>query len=444
MIQPERGTTNQSPRRLLLTLLLSIFIVDLATTTFSLALQDSGLPWWLAAAIDAIILTFTLFLVLLFVVVRPLRLDIAELEQAKTALQTMQEQLELRVRERTAELEQRNRESHLLAEMTNFLQACSKAEEAYDVIARTGQQLFPGMKGALFVYGASRDVLEALATWGELALSQNERVFAPDECWALRRGRPYLIEDPAAGLPCRHMPSPRAGQYVCVPMTAQGEVLGVMHLRSTRIAAESADGSTHLNEPLAVTLAEHAALALTNIKLRATLRLQSVRDPLTGLFNRRYMEETLERELRRAERSQGPLGVVMLDLDHFKLFNDTHGHGAGDVVLHELSALLKAQVRGADIACRYGGEEFALILPAMPRDIVRQRLEALRLDVKRLHVLYRGQSLAAVTMSAGIAMFPENGADNETLLRAADQALYQAKAGGRDRVVTADTPAVAS
>jgi len=444
MIQPERATTNQSPRRLIWTLLLSIFIVDLVTTTLSLALEDSGLPWWLAAAIDAIILTFTLFFVLLLVVVRPLRLHIAELEQAKTALQAMQDQLELRVRERTAELEQRNRESHLLAEMTNFLQACSKAEEAYDVIARTGQQLFPGMKGALFVYGASRDALEALATWGELALNPNERVFAPDECWALRRGRPYLIEDPSVGLPCRHMPSPRAGQYVCVPMTAQGEVLGVLHVRNTRIAAESADSSTHLNERLAVTLAEHVALALTNIKLRATLRHQSVRDPLTGLFNRRYMEETLERELRRAERSQGPLGVVMLDLDQFKLFNDTYGHGAGDLLLRELSALLKAQIRGADIASRYGGEEFALILPAVPPDIVRQRLEALRLGVKQLHVLYRGQSLAAVTMSAGIAMFPEHGADSETLLRAADRALYQAKAEGRDRVVTADTPVVKS
>jgi len=199
-----------------------------------------------------------------------------------------------------------------------------------------------------------------------------------------------------------------------------------------------------LNERLAVTLAEHVALALTNIKLRATLRHQSVRDPLTGLFNRRYMEETLERELRRAERSQGPLGVVMLDLDQFKLFNDTYGHGAGDLLLRELSALLKAQIRGADIASRYGGEEFALILPAVPPDIVRQRLEALRLGVKQLHVLYRGQSLAAVTMSAGIAMFPEHGADSETLLRAADRALYQAKAEGRDRVVTADTPVVKS
>jgi len=227
-------------------------------------------------------------------------------------------------------------------------------------------------------------------------------------------------------------------------MIAQGEVLGVVHLRHNPLAAESADSAASLNELLAVTLAEQVAVALMNLKLREALRNQSIRDPLTGLFNRRYMEETLEREMRRAERSHQPLGVVMLDLDHFKHFNDTYGHAAGDLLLRELGALLNTRLRGSDIACRYGGEEFALILPEMPLAIIRQRVEALRLGIKQLYVRHRGQSLGIVTVSAGIAMFPEHAAAGEALLRAADRALYRAKAEGRDRVTSAETQAASS
>ena len=444
MSQPKRVTTNQSPMRLALILLLSIFTVEFGIMAILLALPPLALSGPVEAVIDASVLSALLFPVLFFVVFRPLARNIKELEQADTALRAMHDQLELRVRERTVELEQRNRQISLLAEMSDFLQASATAEEAYGVITRTGQHLFPGTMGALFVYSASRDDLEALASWGELTLNPNERVFSPGECWALRRGRVYLIEDPRTGLSCGHVPPLSTGKYLCVPMIAQGEVLGVVHLRHNPLAAASADSTASLNERLAVTLAEQVAVALMNLKLREALRNQSIRDPLTGLFNRRYMEETLEREMRRAERSHQPLGVVMLDLDHFKHFNDTYGHAAGDLLLRELGALLNTRLRGSDIACRYGGEEFALILPEMPLDIIRQRVEALRLGIKQLYVRHRGQSLGTVTVSAGIAMFPEHAAAGEALLRAADRALYHAKAEGRDRVVTTDTPAAAS
>lgn len=445
MSQPKRVTTNQSPMRLVLILLLSIFTVEFGIMALFLALSPTlALHEWVEAVIDASVLSALLSPVVIFAVFRPLARHIKELEQAETVLRAMHDQLEFRVRERTVELEQRNRQIGLLAEMSDFLEACATAEEAYGVITRTGQHLFPGTMGALFVYSASRNDLEALASWGELTLNPNERVFAPEECWALRRGRVYLIEDRRTDLSCRHVQSPLPGKYLCVPMIAQGEVLGVVHLRHNPLAAESADSAAPLNEPLAVTLAEHVALALSNLKLRETLRNQSICDPLTGLFNRRYMEETLEREMRRAERSHQPLGVIMLDLDHFKHFNDTYGHDAGDLLLRELGALLKTRLRGSDIACRYGGEEFALILPEMPLDIIRQRVEALRLGIKQLNVRHRGQSLGTVTVSVGIAMFPEHGAAGEALLRAADRALYRAKAEGRDRVVTAETPAASS
>jgi diguanylate cyclase (GGDEF)-like protein len=435
MRQPKRITANQSPVRLVLFLLCAIFTIEFGIMALFLTFPTPSLHGWVEAGVDAGLLSVLLIPVVFFAVSRPLARQIKELEQAETALRAMHDQLEFRVQERTIELEQRNREMSLLTEMSHLLQACATAEEAYAVITRAGQRLLPGTVGALFVYSASRNDLEALVNWGELTLNPNERVFAPDKCWALRRGRVCLIEDPRTGLSCRHIPSPQLGKYLCVPMVAQGDVLGVLHLRPDRLAAESTDSATSLNEPLAVTLAEHVALALINLKLRETLRDQSIRDPLTGLFNRRYMKETLEREIRRAERHQSPLGVVMLDLDHFKHFNDTYGHDAGDLVLREVGAFLNTRLRVSDIACRYGGEEFTLILPEMPLNVGLPRLEELRLDIKQLNVRRHGELLGSITVSVGVAMFPEHGVTGEALLHAADGALYRAKTEGRDRVV---------
>ncbi|HEV2176937.1 MAG TPA: diguanylate cyclase [Terriglobia bacterium] len=171
------------------------------------------------------------------------------------------------------------------------------------------------------------------------------------------------------------------------------------------------------------------------ISAREELRAQAIRDPLTGLFNRRYMEESLGRELHRALRNQQSLGVIMLDLDHFKRFNDAAGHAAGDALLKELGSLLQFRTRKEDIACRYGGEEFTVILPGMPLDLARSRAEELRAAMKDARIEHRGQSLGPVTLSVGVAAAPDHGATAEEILQAADEALYQAKAEGRDRVV---------
>jgi diguanylate cyclase (GGDEF)-like protein len=179
------------------------------------------------------------------------------------------------------------------------------------------------------------------------------------------------------------------------------------------------------------------ALALANLRLRESLRNQSIRDPLTGLFNRRYMQESLEREIHRANRDQSPIGVVMIDLDHFKNFNDTFGHPAGDALLRALAHLLQSHVRGEDIACRYGGEEFALILPHTSLDVTWQRAELLREKFKHLQPLHDGQVLGSITLSVGVAVYPAHGANGEAVLQAADSALYRAKHSGRDRAVTA-------
>ncbi len=168
------------------------------------------------------------------------------------------------------------------------------------------------------------------------------------------------------------------------------------------------------------------------------LRDQSVRDHLTGLFNRRYLEETLERELARSARERRPLGLIMLDIDHFKDFNDALGHAAGDALLEALGALLRAHVRGSDVVCRYGGEEFLLVLPDASGAIAAQRAEQLRDDVSRMRVAHGDQDLGSVTVSLGVAVFPEHGPTGDAVLKAADAALYRAKDEGRDRVVVAD------
>jgi diguanylate cyclase (GGDEF)-like protein len=170
--------------------------------------------------------------------------------------------------------------------------------------------------------------------------------------------------------------------------------------------------------------------------LRETLHNQSIRDPLTGLFNRRYLEDALQREVYRASRGQKTLGIIMLDVDYFKQFNDTFSHDAGDEVLRALSLFLQKQVRQSDIVCRYGGEEFLLILPDASLDVTLQRAEQIRTGVKCLNVQYRSQSLGPVTLSIGVAIFPDHGLTGAAAIQAADSALYRAKNEGRDRVVT--------
>lgn len=201
--------------------------------------------------------------------------------------------------------------------MSDLLQACIKTEEAYAVIAQYAPRLFPNESGALYVCNGTQNMVEEVAVWGELPATKN--TFAPNDCWALRRGRTHLVTSPSE-LFCRHLSQLPLTGYQCLPMMAQGEALGVLYLRGTPPEVgkpeEMRTGWPESKQRLSVTVAENIALALSNLKLRETLRLQAIRDPLTGIFNRRYMEESLEREARRAARNEKTLGVIMLDLDH--------------------------------------------------------------------------------------------------------------------------------
>jgi diguanylate cyclase (GGDEF)-like protein len=217
-------------------------------------------------------------------------------------------------------------------------------------------------------------------------------------------------------------------------MMAQSETLGLLYLCTPQHDSLSAP-----KQQLARTVAEQVALAISNLRLRETLQQQSIRDPLTGLYNRRYLEEALEQAVCRARRDRSPIGAIILDIDHFKQFNDTFGHDAGDLVLQEVAQFLQSRIRGSDIACRYGGEEMTLILPGATLEETVQRAEVMCQELKYLSLRHGGQTLGAITASFGVASFPQHAVTVATLLQAADAALYQAKWAGRDRVVVAQS-----
>jgi diguanylate cyclase (GGDEF)-like protein len=271
-----------------------------------------------------------------------------------------------------------------------------------------------------------------VATWGQDP--PTVLFFAPDECWSVRRGRLHQVENPQEALSCRHVPQTVADGYLCMPLIAQGETLGVLHVQFRSQPEAQMAGLPVARDQLALTVAEDMALALANLRLRESLRSQAIRDPLTGLFNRRYMEETLNREFNRVKRQGVSLGVIMMDLDHFKDYNDTFGHSAGDELLSALGNLLKSQIRGEDIACRYGGEEFLFILPGASLEVTLGRAESLLQAVKEIHLHYQG--LKPTTLSLGVAVYPDHGYTGLEIIKAADAALYGAKQTGRDRVIS--------
>jgi diguanylate cyclase (GGDEF)-like protein/PAS domain S-box-containing protein len=348
--------------------------------------------------------------------------DISERHAAEAVLAS----LHAYVANRAEELERRNREIVMVSEMGNLLQSCASSEEAYDVLARFARRLFSADSGAIFIR-RDANLLEPVANWGELGGEQP--AFGSEGCWALRRGLIHVGGDSQLQPRCGHV-GDLSSDYVCVPMMAQSQSMGVVHLRRRSASPAAIDRASSWDSTLslATALAEHVALALANIQLRDTLRTQSIRDPLTDLFNRRFFDDYVARELRRANRSGSPISILMLDIDHFKQFNDDFGHATGDVVLVELGRLLKSQLRGADVACRFGGEEFALVLPDCSIIAAARKADELLERVRDLNV---AGTVGAITLSIGVSAFPVHGLSVQPLIEAADVALYAAKRSGR-------------
>ncbi len=362
--------------------------------------------------------------------------DITELQRTQEALEQANQQLSRSV----DELEQRNHDLELLNQMGDQIRACQSLEETTPVIAEYLPRLFSEQSGGLYLKdttGAMRQV----AVWGTEAPEDDELV--QSFCEVLQLGSRVAGEDMchiAGGKTNQRLcPRCRILPYLCIPLVAQGETLGVFHLRRGPNVLSS---MRYFWEQLTETTTEKLALELVNLQIRERLRQQATRDPLTGLFNRRYLDETLKRELQRATRQNHSVGIVMLDIDHFKQFNDTYGHDGGDTLLRAVGSLLQSQVRFEDIACRYGGEEFTLVMPGASREDTCNRAEQLRLAMMALQVQHNGQPLRAVTSSLGVAVFPADGHSDDTIMKAADNALYRAKTEGRNRVVVAEHEAL--
>jgi diguanylate cyclase (GGDEF)-like protein len=364
--------------------------------------------------------------------------EIAERKEIEEALR----QSNLKLTDWVNELEHRTKQITSLSEMTALLQACQSVEEAYTVATQFLKELFEADSGSLCLLNDSMQLLETVGSWGPHSASVSE--FQPAMCWALRRLQPHLMGDLSSTLICQHLRPSQAPNYFCVPLIGQGKALGLLVLQTGLKELSPEPGIRRslmlAKQRLGEAVANHIALALANLSLRETLRNESIRDPLTDLFNRRYLDEALPRELRRAGRDQHPLSIIVIDVDYFKQFNDNFGHEAGDKMLQALARHLNSRTRGHDIACRYGGDEFLLALPGASLEVACQRAERIREEAKTLVFQSDMHSVASIRVSLGVASFPDHGSTVVTLIRAADLALYHAKAQGRDQVVRQGSP----
>ncbi len=354
--------------------------------------------------------------------------DITPLKRSEQALQEVNQNLESRV----DELRQRNDEMQLLAEMSAFLQACLTVEDAYQTLGSLIAPLFPTGGGGIFMLNEVGDRVDQIVTWGTPPNSAPGST--PLGCWALHRGPEHQSSPDCQKFGCTHAVGPAGDSTLCLPLLVQGTSLGLFFLSVSELSPTT--------QQLARTVVEQVALALANLHLRETLKQQSIHDPLTGLYNRRYLEEALNQEIQRAQRHRHSIGVIMIDIDHFKWVNDTYGHEAGDRFLEAMGQMLRNSVRGSDIACRYGGEEMTLVLPESSLAVTLARAEAIRRAMGEIQVSYGGVAIGRLSASLGVAGFPTHGNVGADVVKAADAALYQAKANGRNQVAIAAVPAL--
>jgi diguanylate cyclase (GGDEF)-like protein len=317
-----------------------------------------------------------------------------------------------------------------LFNMTDMLQSADGYDDAAAVLMATSLRLLPDFGAALYIFNNSRDRLDLSGSWNMPEDYRPAETLAPSNCWTLKRGKPHLNNPSTGSLCCAH----HAGMAATLelPMMARGSVYGLLIFATddTEMAAAQLDATRRIGHALA----DSMSLALSNISLREKLRTQSLRDPLTGLYNRRYMEDALERYVSLAERSGAATTVLMMDLDNFKRLNDEFGHAMGDAVLRDVAAQLIGGLRPSDVVCRYGGEELMVILPDCSMEDARLKAEALRLRVQGLTEIHQ----APISVSIGIASIPETSTSVVDLVAMADAALYEAKRAGKNCLVSAE------
>jgi diguanylate cyclase (GGDEF)-like protein/PAS domain S-box-containing protein len=348
--------------------------------------------------------------------------DITERKKAEQALEEAKAALEKQV----LALERRNREIALFSQMQSALQDCETKTETYHVLAEYAEQLFPDVSGSLFEVSPDEELVR-LAGWGGICSVTPDFPF-PDQFEEVSQSGESITKAFLSDCYIGEDDAVTAHQSLCIPLFTQGALWGVFQL------VLQPGQKVKQSQQLAVSVAQQYLLTVENLRLQEELRGQAVRDPLTGLYNRRYLEESLEREISRAKRKELTLGVIMLDIDHFKQFNDQYGHDVGDIVLRQIGLFLHDSVRGGDVACRYGGEEFLVILPEICLEDAVERAESLRIGVEKLNMKEYRSYPGKLSVSLGVALFPQHGDTGHAVMLAADHAMYQAKHAGRNRV----------
>ena len=360
--------------------------------------------------------------------------DVTDSRQAQSELEmamAKSEEAEARAREILTSERSRQDEAQKLANLDEWLQSCKSLSELFMIVQTFMARMLPGSAGELYTFSNTRDALDGVCEWGDPGIHAH---ILADSCWSLRRGRAYEYTPEGLCFPCDHAHGPEH-DYICVPILAHGDTVGMMHA----IFGISGSGATLEHDgPFARRCAEHISMAIANVKLRDELRDQSIRDPLTGLFNRRYFMDAIQKEINIADRKGVGFGLISFDVDKFKLFNDNHGHEAGDEVLRHISACLATVFDDDEVPCRVGGEEFAVLIPEADMDETEDWANRLRQAVEATEVPYLGSRLPRVTISCGVASYPATGSTPEIMLRAADAALYEAKETGRNRVCRAN------
>ena len=362
------------------------------------------------------------------------RTILASLCEAKTAAEAAESQLKAAL----AFEKRRQHQLQVLSLLGEWLQSCKSLDELYEIVSAHMAKLLPGSSGELYIYSNSRDVLDGACSWNDA--TPLEHIHA-DDCWSLRRGRSYAFGAGEVEFVCGHVAEQQWATegrgYFCIPIIAHGDTVGLLHVKVPHDhKTQCTDDFTSLTAMriFAIQCAEQISLAVANVKLRDQLRDQSIRDSLTGLYNRRYLLENMRREIGRSLKKGKPLSLISFDADHFKRFNDNHGHDAGDAVLRSLGELMRKTFDGDEVICRFGGEEFVIMLPETDKVTACHRAEGLRSAVESLVIRYGDHNLPRVTISLGVATLPENGTDPQMLISEADAALYRAKGEGRNRV----------
>lgn len=361
------------------------------------------------------------------------RRSATDLEIAKTKAEEAEEKT------RIALSQQANHQTivKFLGELDGWLATCKSLNELFVIVSTFMEYTLPHSMGELYIYSNSRDVLDGACGWGNTELHDH---ITPDSCWALRRGRSYKFSTEKLSFHCDHVldqgHTRDCDDFICVPIVAHGETVGLLHIRFSQASHSATKVSDSYR--FARQCGEHISLAVANVQLRDELRNQSTKDALTGLYNRRYFLESMHAELARAQRTDGEFSIISFDADKFKSYNDNHGHDAGDLVLRAISTRLSEILTKGEVLCRTGGEEFSVILPETGMETAAEVAQELRMAVENLKIRYEGKTLPTVTISSGVATYPQSGERLQEIIKRADEALYKAKANGRNQVCLAD------